>query len=620
VAPSSNPHTPAPGSRLPASTSQLAPSSQPAAPATEYDQRLAARRARIAELDRINLIISNLRLAVALAGAVLLWMAFVRASISPWWAVAAWLSFAVLAAVHGQRLQGFERATAAARVYQRGLDRLRGAWRGAGRDGAGFLEGHPYARDLDVFGPASLFELLNTTRTEIGELTLADWLRAPAPLPEVRARQAAIDELRPMLDFKEDVAVLASESPAGRTGPLATWAASPPVRFAAWLRLALAACALITIALAVLVYRDLAAPEWLFAWLFVESGFASRWRRPFHQVLHAIETPERDLGLLAGLLARIEPEPFTSPRLDTLRQTLMTDGVPPSRRIAELRRLVSWLDSTHNMMFAPIAFVLLLRPQLAIAIDRWHQAYGPAVVHWLRAVGDVEALTALATFAYERPEDRFPELAADGAVYDAEGLGHPLIDPSVAVRNDVRLGGGGPRVILVSGSNMSGKSTLLRSVGVSVVLALAGAPVSARRMTLSSLVLGATLRVEDSLQAGQSRFYAEILRIRTIADAARGPAPLLFLLDEILHGTNSHDRRIGAEGIVRALAGLGAIGLVTTHDLALTELPATLPSAVNMHFEDRLEDGKMVFDYRMRPGVVQHSNALALMRAIGLDV
>jgi len=271
-------------------------------------------------------------------------------------------------------------------------------------------------------------------------------------------------------------------------------------------------------------------------------------------------------------------------------------------------------------MFAPIAAALLLRPQLALAIDRWHAAYGPAVAEWLRAVGDVEALLALATFAYERPEDPFPELIDEGPVYDADGLAHPLMPAAVAVRNDVRLGVGGPRVILVSGSNMSGKSTLLRSVGVSVVLAFAGAPVNARRLRMSALVLGATLHIEDSLQEGHSRFFAEILRIRTIADAARGPVPLLFLLDEILHGTNSHDRRIGAEGIVRALAGLGAIGLVTTHDLALTELPATLGSAVNMHFEDRLEDGKMIFDYRMRPGVVEHSNALALMRAIGLDV
>jgi DNA mismatch repair ATPase MutS len=201
------------------------------------------------------------------------------------------------------------------------------------------------------------------------------------------------------------------------------------------------------------------------------------------------------------------------------------------------------------------------------------------------------------------------------------GLSHPLIAEANAVRNDVRLGGDGPSVLVVSGSNMSGKSTLLRAVGVNVVLAQAGAPVRAARMTLSPLALGATLRVEDSLVEKHSRFYAEILRIRTIVDVARGPIPLLFLLDEIFHGTNSYDRRIGAEAIVRTLVDAGAIGLVTTHDLALTEQVPTLgPRVENVHFEDRLENGQMVFDYRMRPGVVDHSNALALMRAVGLEV
>jgi MutS domain V len=589
-------------------------------PHEEYERRLAERRARIAALDRINFIISNIRLVLALGGAVLLWMAVVRASISPAWPLATWVAFGVLAAIHGKRLEGFERAKAAERVYLRGLERLDHRWAGTGRDGTSFLADHPYAGDLDLFGRGSLFELLNTTRTEIGELTLADWLRGPAPLPEVRARQAAIDELRPMLDFREDVAVLGSESPVGRTGLLAAWAVSAPVGFGTALRVALAVCALVTIALAVAVYFDLVALEWLFGWLVLELGFAAIWRRPFHQVLHGIEMPEHDLGLLAGLLARIESERFHSSRLAALQQELLTDGVPPSRRIAQLRRMVSWVDSTHNLMFAPIAFVLLVGPQLAIAIDRWHAAYGSAVGEWLRVVGEFEALIALATFAYERPDDPFPDLADEGPVYEAEGLGHPLIAASGGVRNDVRLGAGHPRVIIVSGSNMSGKSTLLRSVGVSVVLALAGGPVTAKRLRVSALALGATLHIQDSLQAGHSRFFEEILRIRTIADTARGPEPLLFLLDEILHGTNSHDRRIGAEGIVRALVGMGAIGLVTTHDLALTEMPAVLGSAVNMHFEDRLEDGKMIFDYRMRPGVVAHSNALALMRAIGLDV
>jgi DNA mismatch repair ATPase MutS len=269
-----------------------------------------------------------------------------------------------------------------------------------------------------------------------------------------------------------------------------------------------------------------------------------------------------------------------------------------------------------------------------MAIGRWHARYGHAVADWLRVVGEAEALAALATFAYEHPADPFPELIDEGPLFDAQSLGHPLIPAAAAVANDVRLGGNAepfqrdlgsasdnPRAIIVSGSNMSGKSTLLRSVGVNVVLALAGATVRAKRLRLSPLVIGATLKIEDSLEAGHSRFYSEILRIRAIVDAARGPMPLLFLLDEILHGTNSHDRRVGAEAIVTALVKLGAIGLVTTHDLALTQLTGSLgQAAVNMHFEDRLEQGRMVFDYRMRPGVVEHSNALALMRAIGLDV
>jgi hypothetical protein len=610
-------------------------------PRTEYERRLARWRERITALDRVNLWISNGRLAIAGAGVVLLWMTFVRASIAIAWPVLAWIAFGVLAVVHAFQLQRFDRARAAERVYVRGLDRLNGRWAGLGRGGAVFGDRHPYARDLDLFGEGSLFELMNITRTEAGETTLADWLREPAPLDAVRARQGAVDELRPMLDFREDVAVLASESPVGRTGALAAWAAAPPARFPPVVPAVLAALALVTVALAVGLYEEIVNADLFALWLLVPTAVATIWRRRFHRVLHAVETPERDLGLLAGLLARIESQRFSSARLEELHRALLTAGIVPSRRIARLRSLVSWLDSTHNLLFAPFAFVLLVREQLAIAIARWHASYGAAVGDWLRAVGDVEAFSAMATYAYERPEDPFPELvdaaggqaragsvggapaaprASTGPTLEAEALAHPLIPAGAAVRNDLAIGASGARVVILSGSNMSGKSTFLRAVGVNVVLALAGAPVTARRLRLSALVLGATLHVEDSLQQGHSRFYAEILRIRSIVDAARGPVPLLFLLDEILHGTNSYDRRIGAEGIVRALVGLGAIGLVTTHDLALTELASTLDGAANMHFEDRLEDGKMVFDYRLRPGVVEHSNALALMRAIGLEV
>jgi DNA mismatch repair ATPase MutS len=236
-------------------------------------------------------------------------------------------------------------------------------------------------------------------------------------------------------------------------------------------------------------------------------------------------------------------------------------------------------------------------------------------------VGELEALASLATYSFEHPADPFPAVHDGAPFLSASVLAHPLIPELVAVPNDVMLGAEAPHVLIVSGSNMSGKSTLLRAVGVNVVLALAGGPVRARDMALSAMAIGATIRVEDSLQEGHSRFYTEILRIRDVVALSRKSTPVLFLLDEILHGTNSYDRRIGAEAIVRALVGAGAIGFVTTHDLALTELVSRLDGqARNVHFEDRIEQGRMVFDYRMREGVVERSNALDLMRAIGLDV
>jgi DNA mismatch repair ATPase MutS len=188
------------------------------------------------------------------------------------------------------------------------------------------------------------------------------------------------------------------------------------------------------------------------------------------------------------------------------------------------------------------------------------------------------------------------------------------------VRNDVRLDTD-HRLLVISGSNMSGKSTLLRTVGINAVLALAGAPVRAQSLRLSPLAIGATLRIQDSLQEGRSRFYAEVTRIRELVTTASGPVPLLFLLDELFHGTNSHDRLVGASGVLRNLLDLGAIGLITTHDLALTSIADDLaPRAVNVHFEEWFEGREMQFDYRLKPGPVQRSNALALMRAVGLDV
>ena len=512
----------------------------------------------------------------------------------------------------------FERA---AEFYGSGLERLDDHWIGKGSTGLKYLPpSHPYAEDLDLFGAGSLFELISRARTSVGEATLADWLLSPASKDITISRQTAVDELRSSLDLREDIALLGENIHTGAdAAALSEWAAAPPWKITGSVRaigFLLSGLALITL-IAWIAGFD--AKIFLVA-VILSQLFGFHFRGPVQKVISSVDVPAKDLQLLVEVLRRIEQEQFTSPRLVELRSQLDVAGLPPSRQIAKLKRLTELLDSRRNLFFAPIAFIVLWPLHCAIAIELWRQKSGPAVARWLASVGEIEALSSIAGYAFEHPNDPFPEFVDEGAVFDATALGHPLISNSQNVRTDLRLSDNSS-VLIVSGSNMSGKSTLLRSVGTNAVLALAGAPVRATRLLISPVQVGASIRVQDSLQAGASRFYAEITRLRQIVELTKGTIPVLFLLDEILHGTNSHDRRIGAEGVVRGLIARGAIGLVTTHDLALTKIVDDLESkAANVHFEDHLEAGRMTFDYVLRPGVLLKSNALELMRSVGLEI
>jgi DNA mismatch repair ATPase MutS len=297
-----------------------------------------------------------------------------------------------------------------------------------------------------------------------------------------------------------------------------------------------------------------------------------------------------------------------------------TRGLPASRLIAQLRRLVNLLDARRNQLSAFLGALVLFATQITLTIDAWRARHGASIEHWLTAVAELEALASLATHAAEHPDDCIPEIVSGPPRLEVSQAGHPLLAESDCVRNDVRLDAD-QRVLLVSGSNMSGKSTLLRTLGLNAVLALAGGTARARQMTLTPLFVGASIRVVDSLQEGSSRFYAEITRLHRIVEATREDLAVLFLLDEILHGTNSHDRQIGAEAVLKSLVTRGAIGLVTTHDLAITRPGQELaPYVTNVHFQDHLEDGHMHFDYQLHSGVVTKSNAIELMRSVGLDV
>ena len=542
--------------------------------------------------------------------------------LSPLWLLAPVVAFVGLAIWHDRVLQLRRRAQRTARFYQRGIDRLSDAWAGTGDDGARFgSDEHLYAGDLDLFGHGSLFQLLTTARVRSGEETLARWLLSPASPGEIRARQDAVRELAPRIDLREELALLGEDVGAGvHPELLARWGAAPETRVARWEPWIAAGVAAVTFtALVAWAAFDVGTPV-LLGGLGAGAVF-SLWARPrVRKILAAADDPAHDLALLSGVLALFEQQSFTSAKLQSLRRALDDTGQPASRRIAQLQRVMDMVESRHNQFFAPIAALLLLGTQLAFALERWRLRSGPHLSVWLSVVGEFEALCSLASYASEHPNDAFPSIVEGEACFDGHAISHPLIPEARAVSNDVRLG---PerRLLLVSGSNMSGKSTLLRAVGVNSVLGLAGGPVRATALTLSPLAIGASLRSVDSLQAGRSRFFAEITRLRAIVALTAGPTPVLFLLDELLSGTNSHDRQIGAEAVIRALMERGAIGLLTTHDLALASIAERLgPAAENVHFADAFDGGSLRFDYRMRPGVVKTSNALALMRAVGLEV
>ena len=587
-----------------------------------YRERLTALDAVRAERERQHIRLGNARLATAGAAALLLALVYGARLLSPAWLLLPVAVFALLAIWHDRVLQARRSAERSMAFYQRGVDRLTDRWAGSGEDGARFANpDHLYEGDLDLFGCGSLFQLIATARLRTGEETLARWLLEPASPGEIAARQAAIRELAPHLDLREQLALLGEEIGAGvHTDRLVRWGAAPPVPVAPWEPWAAALIVAFTAGVLIAWAVTDAGGALIAPALALQSGLALWARRRVRTIHDRAEEPAHDLQLLAGVLALFERQRFESPKLVSLERALAATGQTASHRIAQLRLISDLIESQHNMYFAPLAALLLWRTQLAFALERWRRQSGPHLGTWLDVIGEFEALCSLASYAFEHPEDSFPAVSQEGPLFEARGLGHPLIPAERLVRNDVRLDRN-LRLLVVSGSNMSGKTTLLRAVGVNAALGLAGAPVRADSLALSALALGASIRIVDSLQAGRSKFFAEITRLRAIVDLTEGPVPVLFLLDELLSGTNSHDRRIGAEGIVRTLLAKNAIGLLTTHDLALSAVADGLGSvAANVHFADEFDAGGLRFDYRMRPGVVRTSNALALMKAVGLEV
>ncbi|HUQ88138.1 MAG TPA: hypothetical protein VM096_11300 [Vicinamibacterales bacterium] len=610
------------------------------APLEEYALRQRDREAAANARERTHVHLGNAKVALFIAAVIYGAYAIGRDPSATVFGIAAAI-FIALSIWHEVVMRALARAQAAVTYYADGIGRIDDRWMRETSSGERFRNptsprrgdvetgpNHPYADDLDIFGPGSLFQLLSLCRTPMGEERLAGWLLRASPVPEIRERQGRVGALRDRIDLRERIAVVnAGSKRSMHAGRLIEWAEQPrslpPVRLVVFM-LALAFIA------ALAVYMR-GGPGIYVAIVPLINVFALAWLgKRANAIAESLSssTESAALDLLANVIAEIEAESFDEPVLvATAHRLTGEDGHNASRGISSLARISDWADSRHNVFLRLSEIPLLFTLQLAYAAESWRARYGAQLRGWVDAVGEIEALLSLAGFSYEHPAYPFAEILEDDeARFEATGIAHPLL-PASAVSNSLVLRRApapktqDPQVLIVSGSNMSGKSTLMRTAGINAVLALAGAPVRAHALRMTPLAIGTCLRHTDSLQEHRSGFYTEALRIRSICDLLDRPLPVLFLFDELLSGTNSKDRRVAAEGVVRTMLSRGAVGMVTTHDLSLTEIAAIFPAQVkNVHLQDKVDNGKMSFDYKLRDGIITHSNALELMRMIGLDV
>lgn len=612
-----------------------------------YEQRADVHTARRDHEVKRSIAISRARLTVfLLAIGGLIWV-FTRGGSRVMYAVdvALWVGFGFLVAWHARVEERTAWYEALRTVSLRGLARVKRRWDElppAAPPASIDLSHHPYAIDLDLFGRASLFQWLGPAATARGNFSLAHWLLHPANVDVVSGRQDAVVELSTLDDWREQLAAhgeLARNARQQEIDTFVTWAEGPEWTFdfavpfprAGHVTLFFHAIYFVAVALTLSI--------WILFTLFLLGVVeGALWLIPFlaglilsfasaKRIFAAFDRAgagQHALARYAALFEHATASQFTAPALRSLQDRLSVDGMAAPLCMQRLNRILGFaeLRSGAAILHFPIQAFTLWDFHVLFALERWRRTAGAHVRDWLDALGEMDSLSALATARRDNPAWTMPEFHQQ-PVLRAEGLGHPLIPDERRVANDVEVGP--PRtLLLVTGSNMSGKSTLLRAVGLNTVLAQAGGCVCALRFHLPPCALQTSIRVQDSLELGLSYFMAALARLKGVVDAAereRGDRVLLYLLDEILQGTNSAERSVAVRAVARHLLEAGAIGVMTTHDLSIAGEEPLKSSALSVHFSERVDDrGHMAFDYRLRPGLATSRNALRLMQMIGISV
>ncbi len=535
------------------------------------------------------------------------------------------LAIPSIGTIWGLRIFASSRATAISLArksdfYERGIDRLEDNWRGKGHTGMQYARAHHlYQSDLDILGEGSLFELICTARSEIGAERLASYLLDP-PLPEeARARQEAVKELRENDDLRERVAVLGDYQFQNCLAEhLREWLDRPPLKVPHFVPVFLlfSGTASVLLGLCATALPWSAVAFALIPLLATQGGISLVLMRRVRKDIRTLLVLGGDIAILRQGVALLDRQRFRSAKLSNLVECVSLPKA--ATHIRKLDRLLRAVQRREDMIIYAFSLWLALGTQLVLAAERWREVHQREFENWLDAWAEFEALNALACYSREHPGYKFPELLDGTARFEAEGLCHPLLPRGNCVGNDIALNRS-TKFYVVSGSNMAGKSTLLRAIGLNAILASAGAPVRASRLETSVFHVCASLSIEDSLLEGKSKFLAEVERLRDSIRTVESGKPVLFLIDEILSGTNSRDRQIAAEALIRALVAGDSVGTLSTHDLALTGIGENEElQGANVHMQNDDPHEPLAFDYRLKPGISRQTNALALVRMIGI--
>lgn len=596
-------------------------------PINTFSNRLQTFRSQEVKQQELFNRISNIRMLVFLVGAGITSVCFIKADAIYGYFVLllSLIPFIFFVLKHQRIKRELNKIRCKIEINEKYLSRLDGSWIDFKENGQDFIDpGHSYTGDLDIFGEKSLFQWINVAHTFYGRKTLKEFLTTPLmDIKIIKKRQQGVKKLAEKNDFMEELQCLGMLAADIENDPssLIAYAENPSQGLQSkWLQSIFYILPVATVLSWILFLLEIPIPFFIplnltiVQMILTAIGFKEN-----SLALNTVHKFKENLDAFNQFIALIEKEKFQDEYLTQLQSDLLHEAKPVSLRVKQLERIVTASELRYNIIsFSIMNFLMLWDFHCVFALEAWKKQNGKLIRNWLSIVGHFEALASLGVILQLHPQWSFPAIAEKGLLFSAEDMGHPLLVESKSVRNNIDMK---DTICVITGSNMSGKTTLLRTIGINLVLAYCGAPVSASKLECSIMNIFTSMRINDDLNSGISTFYAELLRIKTIIDFSHKQQDMIFLIDEIFRGTNSRDRVLGAASVLKNLNKDWIVGLISTHDFELCNLEKdTDGKIVNYHFTESYVDNEIHFDYKLRAGQCTTTNAKYLMKMVGIEL